>query len=79
MLKIHLPVKLINITIYVCFVLNLPASKLAENGFRVTLTNYNKENVSQIAILVAVQKDSYFFNLLFLFVLIVHRNTERDI
>ena len=53
-----LPVLILNIT----YVLLLPASKLAENGFRVTVTNYNKENVSQIAIvflLVAVQKDSY--------------------
>ena len=65
-------------------VLLLPASKLAENGFRVTMTNYNKENVSQIAILVAVQKDSYysFFKLLHVFLYsynIVHRNTEKDI
>ena len=50
-----LPVLILNIP----HVLFLPASKLAENGFRVTVTNYNKENVSQIAILVAVQKDSY--------------------
>ena len=65
------------------YVLLLPASKLAENGFKVTVTNYNKENVSQIAILVAVQKDSYyFFYLLHVFFYshnIVHRNTERDI
>ena len=34
--------------IIISHVLLLPASKLAENGFRVTVTNYNKENVSQI-------------------------------
>ena len=44
------------------YVLLLPASKLAENGFRVTVTNYNKENVSQIATYTcSCPKNSYHF------------------